>query len=260
MVQYEDALEKRISEWYLWVVGLWPAEFKKSLEESIGDLILSSSFVDIKPVCAGLLLSETAFQWFWFCCSINRWYSKTLFMSGIIKKLSRLNGIIRKDCGKLSLRKTAHMTYKLPSKKNRQPETKYQLDLVDLRFGSQKIGIRPMKKIKGLGWSVWDYENGFLYSGLAQLNKLLAQFELYKHIWDLPRIWSSLAPSKALSDKFAPSDNFLKQIIHQDCCFDAFGPFPIHFNAVRQDFQEFEEEAEPVWVKNSWLLLRKKDR
>ena len=57
-------------------------------------------------------------------------------MSGIIKKLSRLNGIIRKDCGKLSLRKTdlPHDLQIAFEKKNRQPETKYQLDLVDLRF------------------------------------------------------------------------------------------------------------------------------
>ena len=75
-----------------------------------------------------------------------------------------------------------------------------------------------MGKIKGLSpEDVWDYENGFLwYSDLARLNKLLAQYELYKRILNVPGDLVELGTFKGASAiKFAHSDNFLKQIIRE---------------------------------------------
>ena len=124
-----------------------------------------------------------------------------------------------------------------------------------------------MEKIKGLAAEdVWDYENGFLwYSDLARLNKLLAQYELYKHVLDLPGDVVELGTFKGASAiKFAT----FRQLLETDysrkiVCFDAFGPFPDREISMQSDIdflKKFEEAAGTGLSKKQldWLLREKK--
>ena len=107
-----------------------------------------------------------------------------------------------------------------------------------------------MEQIKVLSAeNVWDYENGFFwYSDLARLNKLLAQYELYKLILELPGDLVELGTFKGASAiKFAT----FRQLLETDysrkiICFDAFGPFPDREVTMQSDIdflRTFEDAA-----------------
>ena len=119
------------------------------------------------------------------CRASCRWLFEATFVSKQVpEKQARFDGILRKLFGKFSTRKTD-----LPS--NLQiffEETDLKLEkwlgLSELGYCKISDGNTTNGKNKRpLTEDVWDYENGFLwYSDLARLNKLLAQYELYKRI------------------------------------------------------------------------------
>lgn len=88
-----------------------------------------------------------------------------------------------------------------------------------------------IKEIRGLSpEKVWDYENGFSwFSHKSRLGKMLAQYELYKSIVELPGHIFELGVYKANSlVRFATyrdmlESSFARKIIG----FDAFGDFPL---------------------------------
>lgn len=86
------------------------------------------------------------------------------------------------------------------------------------------------KQIRGLNAeNVWDYENGFYwFSDKTRINKLLAHYELYKTITNLPGHIFELGVYKSASIvRFATfrdclENDFSRKIVG----FDAFGEFP----------------------------------
>lgn len=86
--------------------------------------------------------------------------------------------------------------------------------------------------------SVWEYENGFYwFSPPARINKMLAHYELYKTIIDIPGHICELGVYKAASLlRFATfrallENDFSRKIIG----FDAFGKFPTKGIELRED-------------------------
>ena len=103
-------------------------------------------------------------------------------------------------------------------------------------------------KIRGLEKKdVWDYENGYYwFSPKSRLNKMLAHYELYKTVVDLPGHIVELGVYKAASlVRFATfrdalENDFSRKIIG----FDAFGAFPTQQLEVAADLDfiaRFEE-------------------
>ena len=97
--------------------------------------------------------------------------------------------------------------------------------------------------------NAWDYENGFYwFSHPTRLNKLLAHYELYKQIVDLPGHIFELGVYKGASlIRFATFRNALENDFSRKIVgFDAFGKFPKEGLALAEDLNfidEFEEEA-----------------
>ena len=93
----------------------------------------------------------------------------------------------------------------------------------------------------------WDYENGFyLTSHLTRLAKMLAHFELYKTIVDLPGHIVECGVYKGASlIRFSTFREILESPYSRKIIgFDAFGKFPDQENPDDQKFIErFEEEG-----------------
>lgn len=92
----------------------------------------------------------------------------------------------------------------------------------------------------------WDYENGyFWFSGPERLNKLLAHYELYKSIQNLPGHIFELGVYKAASlIRFATFRNALENDFSRKIVgFDSYGKFPVdnvNLNADLQFIDRFE--------------------
>lgn len=107
-----------------------------------------------------------------------------------------------------------------------------------------------MTNIRGLDEEqAWDYENGFhWFSSPSRLNKMLAHYELYKMIKDLPGDIVELGVYKSASlIRFATFRNtFENDAARRIVGFDAFGAFPTDGLSLPEDLEfveEFEEEA-----------------
>ncbi len=87
-----------------------------------------------------------------------------------------------------------------------------------------------MNEIRGLSADhVWDYENGFYwYSPKSRLNKMLAHYELYKSIVEIPGHIFEFGVYKAASlVRFATFRDLLENDFSRKIVgFDAFGAFP----------------------------------
>ena len=77
--------------------------------------------------------------------------------------------------------------------------------------------------------NIWDYENAFYwYSSPTRLNKLLAHFELYKSISDLPGhilefgVFKGVSLIRLATFRSTLENDFARKIVG----FDAFGKFP----------------------------------
>jgi len=96
--------------------------------------------------------------------------------------------------------------------------------------------------------SVWDYENGFYwFSSKSRLNKMLAHYELYKSIVDLPGhifelgVYKGASLVRLATYRDALENDFSRKIVG----FDAFGEFPSEgLNA--EDDLKFIERFESV--------------
>ncbi len=96
---------------------------------------------------------------------------------------------------------------------------------------------------------VWDHENGFhWHSSITRLGKLLAQFDLYKEVLDLPGDVFELGVFKAGSlirfatFRYILENDYSRKIVG----FDAFGKFPksdISMQSELKFISEFETEA-----------------
>lgn len=89
----------------------------------------------------------------------------------------------------------------------------------------------------------WDYENGFYwFSSPTRLNKLLAHYELYKTITDLPGDILELGVYKAASlvrlatFRHLLENDYSRKIVG----FDAFGKFPVEGLAMESDMSFIE--------------------
>ncbi|EFO29538.1 dTDP-6-deoxy-L-hexose 3-O-methyltransferase [Roseibium sp. TrichSKD4] len=93
-----------------------------------------------------------------------------------------------------------------------------------------QIKAPPYSSIQGLNPAdIWDYENGYhWFSDPTRINKVLAQYELYKKIIDLPGDILELGVFKGLSLlRFASFRNCLEdQSSRKIFGFDTFGEFP----------------------------------
>ncbi|WP_086932646.1 TylF/MycF/NovP-related O-methyltransferase [Agarilytica rhodophyticola] len=93
----------------------------------------------------------------------------------------------------------------------------------------------------------WDYENGFyITSHLTRLPKVLAQYELYKSIVNLPGHIVECGVFKGASFiRFCTYREILESPYSRKIIgFDAFGKFPVQENTVDQAFVErFEGSA-----------------
>jgi hypothetical protein len=95
--------------------------------------------------------------------------------------------------------------------------------------------------------SVWDYENGFYwFSHPSRLNKVLAQYELYKTIVNLPGHIFELGVFKGASlirlttFRSTLEHEFSRKIVG----FDAFGKFPTRDLSLARDVEYAEAFAE----------------
>ena len=86
---------------------------------------------------------------------------------------------------------------------------------------------------------VWDYENGFyLTSDVTRINKVIAQYELYKSITHLPGdvmefgVFKGPSFIRLCSFREALESEFSRKIIG----FDAFGKFPQSDNKLDKEF------------------------
>ncbi|NBN78332.1 dTDP-6-deoxy-L-hexose 3-O-methyltransferase [Microvirga tunisiensis] len=88
----------------------------------------------------------------------------------------------------------------------------------------------PINSLRGLSRdSVWDYENGFYwFSDQSRINKLLAHYELYRRIVDLPGDVVEFGVFKGLSlIRFAQFRALMETDQSRRIVgFDAFGKFP----------------------------------
>lgn len=107
-----------------------------------------------------------------------------------------------------------------------------------------------MTNIRGLDEeSRWDYENGFYwFSAPSRINKMLAHYELYKKIMDLPGDIIELGVYKGASlIRFATFRNTHENdTARRIVGFDAFGAFPTDGLTLVEDIDfvdEFNEEA-----------------
>ncbi len=98
--------------------------------------------------------------------------------------------------------------------------------------------------IRGLSKSnVWDYENAFYwFSHPSRLNKLLAHYDLYKNITNLPGDILELGVYKAASlVRLATFRNLLENDYSRKIVgFDAFGKFPITNLSLKVDIDFIE--------------------
>ena len=98
--------------------------------------------------------------------------------------------------------------------------------------------------IRGLSSSnVWDYENGFYwFSAKSRLNKVLAHYELYKKIVDIPGHIFELGVYKGASlVRFATFRDALENDYSRKIVgFDAFGEFPTDKLQVKDDLEFIE--------------------
>lgn len=99
--------------------------------------------------------------------------------------------------------------------------------------------------IRGLSKSqVWDYENAFYwFSHPARMNKMLAHYELYKSIIDLPGDIFELGVYKAASlVRLATFRNLLENDYSRKIVgFDAFGKFPVNHITQKVDLDFIED-------------------
>ena len=97
--------------------------------------------------------------------------------------------------------------------------------------------------------SVWDYENAFYwFSHPTRLNKMLAHYDLYKSITNLPGDIFELGVYKAASlIRLATFRNLLENDFSRKLVgFDAFGKFPTENLSLKVDFdfiEHFENEG-----------------
>ena len=107
-----------------------------------------------------------------------------------------------------------------------------------------------MKKIKNLNSeNVWDYENGFYWFGsTTRINKLLAQYELYKKITSLPGdilefgVYKGSSLIRFVTFRDSIENNNSRKIIG----FDMFGQFPksqIQNKSDIEFIEKFEKES-----------------
>lgn len=95
--------------------------------------------------------------------------------------------------------------------------------------------------------NVWDYENGFYwFSPTTRLNKMLAQYELYKSISGLPGhifelgVYKGASLVRLATYRDALENNYSRKIVG----FDAFGEFPAEGLNIKDDLEfidKFEE-------------------
>jgi len=99
--------------------------------------------------------------------------------------------------------------------------------------------------IKGLNRKdIWDYENGFYwFSEKSRLNKMLAQYELYKSIVGIPGHIFELGVLKGASlIRFATFRDALENDLSRKVVgFDAFGEFPTDKLKTKDDLNFIEE-------------------
>ena len=99
--------------------------------------------------------------------------------------------------------------------------------------------------IKGLNRKdIWDYENGFYwFSEKSRLNKMLAQYELYKSIVGIPGHIFELGVLKGASlIRFATFRDALENDLSRKVVgFDAFGEFPTDKLKMKDDINFIEE-------------------
>lgn len=100
----------------------------------------------------------------------------------------------------------------------------------------------------------WDYENGFYHTApVRRIGKLLAHYELYKKIVDLPGEIVEVGVYKAAS--FVRFCSF-RQLLENDFSrkiigFDAFGKFPVPVDVDESDIafvEEFERDGDGLSV------------
>jgi hypothetical protein len=95
----------------------------------------------------------------------------------------------------------------------------------------------------------WDFENGFYwFSSPTRLNKMLAHYDLYRRITDLPGDVFELGVYKAASlIRLATFRNLLENDFSRKIVgFDAFGKFPktnLTLNADREFVERFENDG-----------------
>lgn len=96
--------------------------------------------------------------------------------------------------------------------------------------------------------NAWDYENGFYwFSPTARLNKMLAQYELYKSISGLPGhifelgVYKGASLVRLATYRDALENNYSRKIVG----FDAFGEFPTEGLNVKGDL-EFIDKFEGI--------------
>lgn len=103
---------------------------------------------------------------------------------------------------------------------------------------SELISMRGFSKL-----NVWDYENAFYwFSHPTRLNKLLAHYELYKNIINLPGEVFELGVYKGASlVRLASFRNLLETDYSRKIVgFDAFGKFPISNLTLKEDLEFIE--------------------
>jgi len=100
---------------------------------------------------------------------------------------------------------------------------------------SQSLSIRGLSKS-----NIWDYENAFYwFSHPTRLNKLLAHYDLYKSVINLPGDVFELGVYKAASlVRLATFRNLLENDYSRKIVsFDAFGKFPVENLTLKEDFE-----------------------
>ena len=99
-------------------------------------------------------------------------------------------------------------------------------------------------KLRGLeSGNVWDYENGFYwFSGQGRLGKLLAHYELYKKIIDLPGEVAEFGVFKGASfTRFCTFRSLFEgETSRKIFGFDAFGKFPTVGLEIEEDLDFIE--------------------
>ncbi len=130
----------------------------------------------------------------------------------------------------------------------------------DLRLDTQPIAINGLESEH-----IWDYENGWhWFSSPSRMHKLLAQYELYKRIADLPGHVLEFGVYKAVSLIRLASFRQLLEVDHSRSIigFDAFGRFPVDgvsLGADRDFIARFEcEGGDGLSADDVLLMLKRK--